>query len=66
MEKLAEEFSDDPARALPEAGPLESARSYREKKVKPLWEKIVKVLRSVYRVYFDLKGKFERLQRAYD
>ena len=53
-------------RTLPEAGPLESAKSYREKKAKPLWEKIVKVLRSVYRAYFDLKSKFERLQSAYD
>ena len=46
--------------------PLESAKSYREKKAKPLWEKIVKVLRSVYRAYFDLKSRFERLQSAYD
>ena len=66
MEKLAADFSDDPERTLPEAGPLESAKSYREKKAKPLWEKIVKVLRSVYRAYFDLKSKFERLQSAYD
>ena len=51
---------------MPEAGPLESARAYREKKAKPLWEKIVKVLRSVYRAYFDLKSSFEQLQRAYD
>lgn len=43
-----------------------SSKSYREKKAKPLWEKIVKVLRSVYRAYFDLKSKFERLQSAYD
>ena len=66
MEKLAVDFSDDPERTLPEAVPLESAKSYREKKAKPLWEKIVKVLRSVYRAYFDLNGKFEQLQRAYD
>ena len=66
MEKLAADFSDDPERTLPEPGPLESAKSYREKKAKPLWEKIVKVLRSVYRAYFDLKSRFERLQSAYD
>ena len=66
MEQLAAQFSDDPERILPEPGPLESAKSYREKKAKPLWEKIVKVLRSVYRAYFDLKSKFERLQSAYD
>ena len=50
---------------LTEAGPLESARAYREKKAKPLWAKIVKVLRSVYRAYCDLKSKFERLQADY-
>ena len=66
MEQLAAQFSDDPERILPEPGPLESAKSYREKKAKPLWERIVKVLRSVYRAYFDLKSKFERLQSAYD
>ena len=66
MEKLAADFSDDPERTLLEAGPLESAKSYREKKARPLWEKIVKVLCSVYRAYFDLKSKFEQLQRAYD
>ena len=66
IEKLAADYSDDPERTLPEAGPLESARAYREKKAKPLWEKIVKVLRSVYRAYFDLKSSFEQLQRAYD
>lgn len=65
MEKLAEEFSSDPEQVLPEAGPLESARAYREKKAKPLWAKIVKVLRSVYRAYYDLKSKFERLQADY-
>ena len=65
MEKLAEEFSSDPEQVLPEAGPLESARTYREKKAKPLWAKIVKVLRSVYRAYCDLKSKFERLQADY-
>ena len=66
MERLAADFSADPEEILPEAGTLESAKSYREKKAKPLWEKIVKVLRSVYRAYFDLKSKFERLQSAYD
>ena len=66
LEQLAVQFSDDPEQVLPEAGPLESARAYREKKVKPLWEKIVKVLRSVYRAYFDLKSKFERLQGQYN
>ena len=65
MERLAADFSANPEQVLPEAGPLESARAYREKKAKPLWAKIVKVLRSVYRAYCDLKSKFERLQADY-
>ena len=66
MERLAADFSADPEEILPEAGTLESAKSYREKKVKPLLAKIVKVLRSLFRKYIDLKGKFDRLQGDYD
>ena len=65
MERLAADFSADPKEILPEAGALESAKSYREKKAKPLLAKIVKVLRSLYRAYIDLKGKYERLQGDY-
>ena len=66
MERLAADFSADPEEILPEAGTLESAKSYRKKKAKPLLAKIVKVLRSLYRAYIDLKGKFDRLQGDYD
>lgn len=65
MERLAAEFSADPEEVLPEPGPLESAKSYREKKAKPLLAQIVKVLRSLYRAYVELKGKYERLQGDY-
>lgn len=65
MERLAAEFPDDPERVLPEPGPLESAKSYREKKAKPVFEKIVKVLYSVYRAYLNLKRRYERLQEDY-
>ena len=66
MERMAADFSADPEEILPEAGTLESAKSYREKKAKPLLAKIVKVLRSLFRKYIDLKGKFDRLQGDYD
>ena len=66
MEKLAVQYSDDPEKTLPEAGALESARAYREKKVKPLFAGIVKVLRSVYHAYLELVSKFERLQSSYE
>ena len=66
MERLAADFSTDPEEILPEAGTLESGKSYREKKAKPLLAKIVQVLRSLYRAYIELKGKFDRLQGDYD
>ena len=65
MERLAADFSADPEEILPEAGTLESAKSYREKKAKPLLVQIVKVLRSLYLAYVELRGKFERLQGDY-
>ncbi len=65
MERLAAEFSADPEEILPEPGALETGRAYREKKAKPLLAQIVKVLRSLYRAYIDLKGKFERMQGDY-
>ena len=66
MEQLAAQFSDDPEQILPEPGPLESAKSYREKKAKPLLAQIVKVLRSVYRAYLDLKSDLAQLQGQYN
>jgi predicted nucleic acid-binding Zn-ribbon protein len=36
VEKLAAQFSADPEELLPEAGALETAKIYREKKAKPL------------------------------
>ena len=65
MERLAADFSADPEEILPEAGTLESAKAYREKKAKPLLAQIVKVLRSLYLAYAELRGKFERLQGDY-
>ncbi|MEJ8728570.1 hypothetical protein WKS99_05975 [Flintibacter sp. HCN-6482] len=61
MERLAADFSADPEEILPEAGMLESGKSYREKKAKPVLAKIVKVLRSLYRACMELRGKFDRL-----
>ena len=65
IEDFAREYSDDADRVLPEAGTLESAKSYREKKAKPLFEKLTKVLRSLYSKYLDLKHSFERLREDY-
>lgn len=66
MERLAAEFSTDPEKALPEAATLESAKTYREKKAKPMVQKIVKVLRSVYSAYLDISRRFNKLQQSYN
>lgn len=66
MERFAEKYSDDPDEVLPEAGTLETGKSYREKKAKPLIKKIVTVLRSVYRAYLDLSRRFSEMQRSYE
>ena len=65
MERLAAEFSANPEELLPEAIIVETGKAYREKKAKPLVEKIVKVLRSVYSAFLDLSKRFERLQESY-
>ena len=66
MERFAEKYSADPEEVLPEAGTLETGKSYREKKAKPLIKKIVTVLRSVYRAYLDLSRRFSDMQRSYE
>ena len=66
IEAYAREYSDDADRVLPEAGTLESAKSYREKKVKPLFEKLTKVLRALFHAYLDLKQSYERLMGNYN
>lgn len=66
MERFAEKYSADPEEALPEAGTLETGKSYREKKAKPLIKNIVAVLRSVYRAYLDLSRRFSDMQESYE
>ena len=66
MERFAEQYTADPEEVLPEAGTLETGKSYREKKAKPLIKKIVTVLRSVYRAYLDLSRRFNDMQRSYE
>lgn len=66
IEHLASDFSDDPEKLLPEAATLETAKSYREKKAKPILEKSVKVLRAMYHSYLDVKYKLGNLQHSYD
>lgn len=65
MERFAVKYSYNPEEVLPEAGTLESGKTYREKKAKPLIEKIITVLRSVYREYLNISNRLEKLQDAY-
>lgn len=66
MERFAAEYSSDPDQLLPEAGTLETGRSYRDKKAKPLVKKLVQVLRSVYGSYLDICRKQGKLQFLYN
>lgn len=66
IESIAKDFSADPEQLLPTAGTLESAKSYREKKAKTLWNKLVTFLRSLYRSYLDLKDRYDNLLRRYN
>lgn len=66
MERFAEKYSADPEEVLPEAGTLETGKSYREKKAKPLIKKTMAVLRSVYRAYLDLSRRFSDVQKSYE
>ena len=66
MERFAEKYSAVPDEVLPEAGTLETGKSYREKKAKPLIKKIVTVLRSVYWTYLDPSRRFTDVQRSYE
>lgn len=66
MERFAVKYSYDTEEVLPEAGTLESGKTYREKKAKPLIGKIITVLRAVYREYLSVSNRFEKLQDAYN
>lgn len=54
------------AKELPEAGVLETGKSYREKKAIPFVEKLRDILFSLYREYCKLQDKYERLERDCD
>jgi len=55
MEMFVAEFSQDPDKMLPEAAPLETAKSYREKKVKPFFEQMKKLVLSTHAVLVNLR-----------
>ena len=66
LEHFADKYSKDAEEVLPEAGALESAKTYREKKAKPVYEKIITVLRDIYKQFKDLIRKYNRLVTLYN
>ena len=61
-EKLAQDFPDNVDKILPEAGALESAKAYREKKAKPVLEKATRLVKSLYRSVLDLQAENRELR----
>ena len=66
LEHFADKYSKDAEEVLPEAGALESAKTYREKKAKPVYKKIITVLRDLYKQFKDLIRKNNRLVTLYN
>ncbi len=65
-EKLAQDFPDDVDKLLPGAGTLESAKTYREKKAKPVLEKAVRLIKSLYHSVLDLQAENRELRAKFD
>ena len=61
-EKLAQDYPDDVDKVLPEAGALESAKTYREKKAKPVLEKAVRLIKSLHHSLLDLRSENSNLK----
>ena len=60
-EKLAQDFPDDVDKILPEVGAFESAKTYREKKAKPVLDKAVRLIKSLYHSLLDLQAENREL-----
>ena len=60
VDSHAREYGYYPEEWLPEAGTLESAKSYR-KRIFPLVKKVANMIQSLYSKYLDLKNKNQKL-----
>ena len=65
LERLTEELSQDPDMMLPEAAALETAKSYREKKAKPLFEKMAKMILRLRSTIISLRQEIRLLEQKY-
>ncbi len=66
VKSYAGEYGRPSVDLLPEAGKLETGKSYREKKVIPFLEKMKDILFSLYLAYCKLQDKYKELERDYD
>lgn len=66
FERWAQQFSGELETVLPEVKGLESAKSYRDRKAKPLLAKLIDVLKALYRELLDAKWRLSQLSKQYD
>ena len=65
LEAFAQKYSEELNAILPEAKPLESGKVYREKKARPVLEKVIQVLKALYREFLSLKNRYFALEKQY-
>lgn len=63
LDEVAQKYDGDVEDLLPQPDILESARSYRDKKAKPVFKRFQKVYLALYNAYYDLKRLCENLQQ---
>ena len=66
VQAFAGDYGRPATELLPEAGKIESGKSYRENKAIPFFDKIMKKVLSLYVAYCDIKAKYEGLVRNYN
>lgn len=65
LEAFAQKYSEELNAVLPEAKPLETGKAYREKKARPVLEKVIQILKALYREFLNLKGRYRLLDEKY-
>lgn len=66
IQKYAGEFSKPVDEVLPEAGMLESAKSYRDKKAYPLISELKELFYGLYLKYIQVKEQLDQVVYKYD
>ncbi len=66
VDAFVEKYELNPEKALPEAGLMESGRSYRENKAKPLFYKVIKMLVDVYNRYMKAENRCQQMEKKHE